>query len=199
MQKWVYRERTGTACNPVCEDAGEIIDIFETSGYYTYGAIGEILCKDDTSPTGQRRFYCDTKPYIVRAGGFCSFDPELVGEEEKFPFVEKPFPQRLKDGDKFLPELNVHYRVDGYECWYGCICTDPRVIYMLIATVYWKDDAKRKYYFDKFKKQIPTKEEAIDFLKKYNIYQNPCLHWDDAKEKINRNFDKYCAPLDIEE
>ena len=199
MQKWVYRERTGTACNPVCEDAGEIIDIVKTSGYYTYGAIGEIVCKDNTSSTGQRNFYCDTKPYIVRAGGFCSFTPMLVGEEENLPFVEKPFPQRIKDGDEFRPELNVHYRVEGYDTWYGCICTDPRVIYMLIATVYWKNDDKRKFYFEKFKKQIPTKDEAIEFLKKYNIYQVPCLHWDDAKKKINRDFDKYCEPLDIEE
>lgn len=186
MQKLIFNERLKMF---ICNDVGEIVKIVPDDSGQLYSRIASIVAKNKYASNNEITIYCDTKMPIAKTSGWCEF----LWEKENNAEIKK-LPYDIKNGieieinpkiDYILPPQNI-----PFQYLYDVVCTDPRLRYILITTFY-SDIAKSKKIIDKYNNKIPTKEEAMQYLKKNKYHWEPATLEESAKRITNEKFDYY--------
>jgi len=169
--KWVYYDYMGKS-NPVCKDVGEILRIVPNlpAVQYTYSNILEI-------ETDSGLFSCDTKYKIMLYGGYCVFEP-IRGENVEPEFIDLT---GIRQGDIVDVKPNEVYQIKS--SFLTPITTDPRVLCIMHRSHALKGEALQE-----FCKHIPTRDEAVAYLRSINA-QTDCLPWCAVVQKINNERD----------
>lgn len=166
--KWVYYDYMGNL-NPVCEDAGKILNIVPNlpAAPYTYSNILEI-------DTDGGRFGCDTKFPSVKYGGFTAFFPIRADNAKKLELVNLA---GIRHGDTVDVKPNCVYFLGSSGL--SPITTDPRVLFIMHRAHGLKPDD-----LPDFCKRIPTKAEAIAYLRSIHA-QMECLPMSAVEQQLN--------------
>ena len=156
---------------PVCNDAGNITEIVpdDHCGQYM-SPIVEMICDG-------RRFFCDTKRPIFIACNFVFFDPDYR-EDEEDKYEERILPCDVMDGQELDIKPYIHYtftpnKFGEHKYLMRPICTDPRVLSIIHRSWFLPKNPEKPTQEDlKNICHIPTREDAITYLKKVGYWED---------------------------
>ena len=167
--KCVYRKRMGDF-NPVCENVGVIRKIIPN-----YPPMRDTFSNILKIETEEFPFWCDTKYFYVKNGGYCKFHPQRDSNEET-KFINL---YGLHDGDTIDVKPNAVYF--NRQEYMSPITTDPRVLCIMHKS----NDLTlhpTEAQLIALCEHIPTWDEATAYLKKIGALMD-CV----SEEEMYRN------------
>ena len=176
--KGYYKEGMGWY-NPVIRDVGKILKIIPNypAAQETYSNVLEI-------ETDGGLFSVDMKYPILKAGGFCVFEPlekdaDYENDDIEYQFVSV-YPE---DGDEIDVKPNVAYLYGG-DTHLIPITTDPRIL-CIMHRAHELPANPTEAQIKAFCKHIPTLDEATAYLKKIGALTD-CVPRDEMYKNMER-------------